>query len=254
MRNLIIGISVVFIAIIAVSYFYFSGLDGQVIVEEPSFVQDTGRDNMPVEEEVPEPASGDNNTLWTFGLNSGAITVPSVHRNSDSTRFILVQDAYHILHAISADGQKLWNAQLPGPIVDSISQLADLSLVFATAERLYRIDTEGDPLPGFSLKLPQRATGGVATTSHEEDGSDIRIEVMGSRQIMSYDGRGRLLSRQTRNSSDPIADDDFSTTDSTLNDLPNNCGPLAYVGPLYDDDRQYLLCSKGNGDLYCFSY
>lgn len=244
----------VFIAIIAVSYFYFSGLDEKGIVEESSIVQDDSRDNMPVEEAAPEPATGDNSTLWTFRLNGGAIAAPSVHQNSDSTRFILVQDAYHILHAISADGQKLWNAQLPGAIVDSISQLTDLSLVFTTAERLYRIDTEGDPLPGFSLKLPQRATDGVTATGQQEDGSDIRIEVIGSRQTMSYDGRGRLLRQQTRSRSDRTADEDLPATGQALSALPNDCGPLAYVGPLYDDGRQYLLCSKGNGDLYCFSY
>ncbi|HWL00113.1 MAG TPA: hypothetical protein VNQ55_09200 [Parapedobacter sp.] len=248
MRNLIIVISVVFIAIIAVSYFYFSDLEENDADTHPLVSASEELDTMPVE----PPA--DNGTVWTFSLNSGAITAPSVHLDSDSTRFILIQDAYHILHAISADGQKLWNAQLPGPIIDSISQLPDHSLVFATAERLYRVDTEGDPLPGFSLKLPHRATQSVVATGQPADDERVRIEVTGSRQLMSYDGRGRLLRQQPRSSSDRANDEDRPADEVPSADLPNDCGPLVYTGPLYDDGQQYLLCGKSDGDLYCFSY
>lgn len=248
MRNLIIVISVVFIAIIAVSYFYFSDLDENDAASQPPVAVSEEVDTTPAE----PPAS--NGSLWTFSLNSGAITAPSVHLYSDSTRFILIQDAYHILHAISADGQKLWNAQLPGPIVDSISQLSDRSLVFTTAERLYRIDTEGDPLPGFSLKLPQRATQGVVATDQPADDGRIRIEVTGNRQVMSYDGRGRLLRQHARSSNDRANDENGRTDEVPLADLPNDCGPLVYAGPLYDDDQQYLLCGKSDGDLHCFPY
>lgn len=242
MRNLVIVISVVFVAIIAVSYFYFSNLDEKV----PAQLHET------VSEEVgPEPAEpqANNGALWAFDLNGGAIGKPSVHLYSDSTRFILVQDAYHILHAISPDGQKLWNAQLPGPIVDSISQLADHSLVFTTAERLYRIDTAGDPLPGFSLTLPQQATEGATATSNQ---GTVRIEVATSRQVLSYDGRGKLLRRQARSRNGTPGNTDH--VEHTQANLPHDCDPLAYIGPLYDDGERYLLCSKGSQKLYCFRY
>lgn len=248
MRNLIIVISVVFIAIIAVSYFYFSGLDETGAAEQLPIAEAEEVNSTPQEQ------AGGDGSLWTFGLNSGAITVPSVHLDGDGTRFILVQDAYHILHAISPDGQKLWNAQLPGPIVDSISQLPDHSLVFTTAERLYRIDTEGDPLPGFSLRLPQQATQGAVATGRTADGGTIRIEVAGSRQVMSYDGRGRLLQRQARSSSAGASDENNQAVRDALSSLLHDCSPLAYVGPLYDDDQRYLLCGKSDGDLHCFRY
>src|SRR3546814_10036149 len=114
MRNLIIGIAVLFVAIIAVSYFYFSNLDGKGVALPPPSASEE------VDAEPAEPSTG-NGALWTFDLNGGAIISPSVQLYNDSSHFILVQDAYHILHAISPDGQKLWKAQLPGPIVDSIS-------------------------------------------------------------------------------------------------------------------------------------
>lgn len=241
MRNLIIVISLVFIAIVAASYFYFSKLDEN----EPAKLPEIAYDEADV---IAEPPAAENGILWTFDLNGGAITSPSVHQYGDSTRFILVQDAYHILHAISPDGKKLWNAQLPGPIVDSVSQLTDGSLVFTTAERLYRIDTEGDPLPGFSLKLPQRATQGAVATA---DGT-VRIDIGTRRQVLSYDGRGRLLRRQAR--SGRASSDEADTADQLTVSLPHGCGPLAYVGPLNGSGQRYLLCGKDDGRLYCFLY
>jgi len=246
MRNLVIVISLVFIAIVAVSYFYFSNLDDKQAAQTPALPAEAAA----VETALSEPING-NGALWAFALNGGSISHPSVHQYSDSTRFILVQDAYHILHAISPKGQKLWNAQLPGPIVDSVSQLPDHSLVFTTAERLYRIDTEGDPLPGFSLKLPQRATQGAVIIQQPADDA-VRIQVGTNRQDLTYDGRGKLLRRQTLRRN--VRTGDGGKTDSTFTDLPHGCGPLAYVGPLRNDGQRYLLCSKSDGNLYCFTY
>ena len=202
---------------------------------------------------MPTEQPANSGALWTFDLNGGAIAPPSVHRDTDSTYFILVQDAYHIIHAISPDGQKLWNAQLPGPIVDHIVQLSDHSLVFTTAERLYRIDTEGDPLPGFSLKLPQQATRGTVVTRPLEDGT-VRIQVGTGRHDLTYDGRGDLLRRETHPRNAGGKNGDRDEADRTIANLPHGCGPLAYAGPLYNDDQRYLLCSKDDRKLYCFRY
>lgn len=245
MRNLIIIISVLFVTIIAVSYFYFSNLG------ENNRTQPNENEREETYAEQGEPPVG-NSVLWTFDLNGGAITNPSVQQYDDSTRFILVQDAYHILHAISPDGQKLWNAQLPGPIIDSISQLSDHSLVFSTADRLYRIDTEGDPLPGFSLTLPQQATHG-ALVINDSDGT-VRIEVIGRRQVLLYDGRGKLLRRQARSNSTGSSDKEDEADSMLLSNIPDDCGPLVYVGPLYDDSQRYVLCGKNDRKLHCFPY
>ena len=241
MRNLIIGISVLFVAIIAVSYFYFSDLAEKDAADQASGI-------LGETEAVSTEQNANDGALWTFDLNGGAINSPSVHRDTDNTYFILVQDAYHIIHAISPDGRKLWNAQLPGPIIDRIVQLSDYSLVFTTAERLYRIDTEGDPLPGFSLQLPQRATRGAVVIRQPEDGP-ARIQVGTGKHNLAYDGRGNLLGRETHSQ-------DAETNESDLDEaaLPHGCGPLAYAGPLYNDGQRYLLCSKDDRKLYCFRY
>lgn len=248
MRNLIVVTAAVFIAIVITSYFYFSNLrkHGQVEQDNTEIAEaDTGET---------EETSTNAAPLWTFDLYAEPISKPGVFSLDDARQFVLVQDAYHILYAISADGEKLWNAQLPGTIIGSIHQLADNSLLFTTAERLYRIDIEGDPLPGFSLRLPHKATGGGASAVYSDNG-DVRIDIQAGSRVLSFDGRGkRVQARHAR------VTDSNDSVDSSLNiptnasvPLPTNCGPLAYYGPLTAEDFTYLLCGA-NGKLSCYLY
>ncbi|MGK6353035.1 hypothetical protein [Parapedobacter sp. DT-150] len=192
---------------------------------------------------------------WTFTLNGQLITKPVVCQYNDTANYILVQDRSHILHAVSVDGRKLWNAQLPGPILGSVQQLADRTLVFTTADRLYRIDNEGDPLPGFSLQLPLKATEGAITSDEKEE---IHITVPVKNRILSYDGRGRSLRSKTHNTAaERIRQQDTVQDLNSANppvDLPSDCGPLFYMGPLRGNNPTYLLCSKNDGRLHCYRY
>src|SRR5690606_17834965 len=77
---------------------------------------------------------------WTFDLESTLVTPPMVFQYDDTSRFILAQASSHILYALSTSGKQLWNAQLPGPVLGDILQLADSSMLLTTAERLYRFD------------------------------------------------------------------------------------------------------------------
>lgn len=245
MRNIIITTSIVFIAVLVTSYFYFSNLRQNVLLKPEV-------ENAEVDEYVEDEIATDGALLWTFDLNARLIRKPIVYAFRDTGRFILAQDAYHILYAISSNGQQLWNAQLPGPILGDIQQLADLTLVFTTAERLYRIDTEGDPLPGFSLLLPYKATEHGATASYES-AEDIRIEVQAGNRLLSFDGRGKHL--QTRNAGKNKADDEnqkVAQADTSAS-LPMGCSPLSYYGPL-SEEGNYLLCDKNDQKLYCYRY
>jgi len=250
MKNLIILIAIVFIAVITASYFYFSNLGHNE--QSRQAAGENAEANAAAGEEVPAYAE----PLWTVDLNAELVIEPTVCFYDDTSRFILVQDAYHILYAISTNGEELWNAQLPGTILDSIQQLSDRSLVFTTTERLYRIDTEGDPLPGFSLQLPQKATRG-AQVSHES-GKDIRIDVRAGNRILSYDGRGRYLqSRPGRSATAgerPEQGEESTKPDTSVTGFPTDCGPLFYYGPLDDSDRNYLLCGNDDRKLRCYSY
>lgn len=248
MRNLIIITSAVFIAIIVTSYFYFSNLR-----KNEEFKQDD-TEITEVDAAEADGISGYPAPLWTFDLNADPINKPGVFSLDDIRQFVLVQDAYHILYAISESGEKLWNAQLPGAIVGGIRQLSDSSLLFTTADRLYRIDKEGDPLPGFSLHLPQKATDDGATASYENSGN-VRIDVQAGNRILSFDGRGRRL--QTRSSHTEAAGntpDENQEVQTDLRDsLPTGCGPLFYFGPLSGKEVNFLLCGNDQ-KLVCYRY
>jgi len=244
MRNLIIIISVVFIAVIALSYLYFSNLKRMPSGDHPPDPHmDVLADN---ESQEPQHAP-----VWTFELNADPIGKPAVFWLNHTQRFILLQDAYHILYAVSDDGEKLWNAQLSGEIVGSIHQLADSSLVFTTPERLYRIDKDGDPFRGFSLRLTQRATGIGAYPI--EDKQHIRIDVQTGDRIHTYDGTGKRLQTRNYHREDTLYAnrDDETTLRGSTDRFTVVCDSLFYVGPLRDDEEDYLLCGNQH-TLYCY--
>lgn len=92
---------------------------------------------------------------WTYAFENKAITKPYVFEHSDTSQFILIQELDHTIHAISPNGQKLWSTVFAGRVVGDIQQLEDRSLLLVTdRSRLYRFDTNGETLKGFSTGIP----------------------------------------------------------------------------------------------------
>src|SRR5690606_31498072 len=89
---------------------------------------------------------------WTYSLDNKAITAPYVFEHSDTSQFILLQELDHTMHAIHPTGTKMWSTVFSGRVIGEIQQLEDRSILLVTDKnRLYRFDTSGEPLPGFSL-------------------------------------------------------------------------------------------------------
>ena len=96
---------------------------------------------------------------WTYAFDNKAITRPYIFDYADTSQFIVIQELDHTLHAIHPTGQKLWSAVIAGRIIGDIQQLEDRSLVFVTDKnRLFRIDTNGKTLKGFSTAIPDEPT------------------------------------------------------------------------------------------------
>lgn len=103
---------------------------------------------------------------WTYDFENKAITKPYLFDHSDTSQFILIQELDHTLHAISPTGQKLWSTVVAGRIVGDIQQMDDRSILLVTdRNRLYRFDTNGQTLKGFSVGIPDEpiATPTVVT-------------------------------------------------------------------------------------------
>ncbi len=108
---------------------------------------------------------------WTYNFTNKPITQPWVFEHSDTSQFILIQEQDHTLHGIHPSGNKLWSAVLQGRIVGNVRQLEDRSIVFVTdRNRLYRINTDGKTLPGFSTSLSDEPsnTPTIASINNEQ--------------------------------------------------------------------------------------
>ena len=168
---------------------------------------------------------------WTFDLKGRLIADPTVLQYDDTSRFILAQASNHILYALSQNGKQLWNAQLPGPVLGHIHQLADSSIVLTTAKRLYRFDTKGNPLPGFSIQLPHDAT--YSATVYEND-QDIRLFVPAGNRILAYDANAKILPGW----------ENKTLTGTALFDVK-----IGHV-----DDINYVIAATDAGRTYFFNY
>ncbi|MFC0321040.1 MULTISPECIES: hypothetical protein [Olivibacter] len=128
---------------------------------------------------------------WVADLSSEIAYPPSVWTYTDSTNFIVTQDKSNRLYAFSTEGKELWRTALSGPILGPISQLPDKSLVFNTAERLYRFAPNGSPMFGFPIVLNHPATAGMTLFRVNKDYEKIFIPA--EQRILGYDSNGKEL-------------------------------------------------------------
>ncbi|MGO1786254.1 MAG: hypothetical protein ACTHZ1_06035 [Sphingobacterium sp.] len=128
------------------------------------------------------------NEEWAYQMQSSLIKGPYVFEHSDTSQVVLAQEQNHTLHAIHPTGNKLWSAVLSGRIVGEVQQLADRSLLLATdRRRLYRLDTEGHTLKGFSTSMPSEP---VAEPTYVNQDQQQLIAIPARNSIMVYDMEG----------------------------------------------------------------
>lgn len=127
---------------------------------------------------------------WTYQLDHRAITEPWVFEHSDTSQFILIQEQDHTMHGIHPSGKKMWSSVFHGRTVGQAQQLADRSIIVVTDKnRLYRFDSSGNPLSGFSIGMPHEPTYSptVAKLNNEE-----LIFVPAGENLMVYTMDGKV--------------------------------------------------------------
>lgn len=128
---------------------------------------------------------------WVYDFGDRAITQPYVFEHSDTSKFILIQELNHTIHAIHPSGTNMWSVVFSGRVVGDIQQLPDRSIVLVTdRNRLYRFDTAGKPLPGFSVSLPEEPTHTPTIT--QINGMDA-ILVSTEDRVLAYGFDGNKL-------------------------------------------------------------
>lgn len=128
---------------------------------------------------------------WTYGLENKAITRPYVFEHSDTSQFIILQELDHTVHAIHPSGNKMWSTVFAGRVVGEIQQLQDRSIVLVTdRNRLYRFDTNGKTLPGFSISIPAEPI--AAPTISNLNGQDVYL-IPTANAVYAYDLDGKPI-------------------------------------------------------------
>jgi len=125
---------------------------------------------------------------WTYSFENSAITQPYVFEHSDTSKFILIQELDHTIHAIHPTGHKLWSTVFSGRVIGEIQQLEDRTVVLVTDKnRLYRFNTDGKVLPGFSVPLPEEPI--AAPTIVTINNSKVML-ITGQKTVYAYDLNG----------------------------------------------------------------
>ena len=90
---------------------------------------------------------------------SPLISKPFIVKNHNNNRFeVLVQDSLNILYQISNEGEILWGDSIQDKIVSKIHQIdyyknSKLQYLFATKNKIYLLDRNGDHVENFPIKL-----------------------------------------------------------------------------------------------------
>lgn len=125
---------------------------------------------------------------WTYTMGSRLITGPFVFEQSDTSQFILTQEQDHTVHAVHPSGNKLWTTLFSGRIVGKVQQLKDRSLIAVTdRRRLYRFDTQGKSLKGFSTSIKDEP---VAQPTYVDWGNQQMLLIPAKNRVMAYDLEG----------------------------------------------------------------
>jgi hypothetical protein len=102
--------------------------------------------------------------LWSAQLDTNAITPPFVVRKG-SEKLIAIQDAHNDLNLYNESGELIWKKFIGEKILSSIVSMdqynnGEVQMVFNTPTKLYVIDSKGDSVGAFPIRLPARATNG----------------------------------------------------------------------------------------------
>ncbi|HEY9115061.1 MAG TPA: hypothetical protein VIN10_10180, partial [Bacteroidales bacterium] len=105
--------------------------------------------------------------LWKFQLESEIASKPFLVRNeANNSEDIIVIDELFTMFCISSEGNLKWQKRLDSPVLGTIHEVVanknqGKQLLFNTKENIYLLDLNGEPAPGFPVKISPSATNGL---------------------------------------------------------------------------------------------
>ncbi|WP_240964587.1 ribonuclease HII [Flavivirga algicola] len=132
-------------------------------------------------------------------LDTDLLTNPQFVKNHiTKQKEIVVQDINNHLYLISNKGKILWKKQVQGPIIGTIEQIdiyknGRLQLTFATPNRVYVIDRNGNNVGPFPIKFNSAITQPLAVYDYDKN-KNYRLLITQSKNVSMYNVKAQTVS------------------------------------------------------------
>ncbi|WP_418604559.1 ribonuclease HII [Hwangdonia sp.] len=128
---------------------------------------------------------------------------------------IVVQDVNNKLYLISNKGRILWKKQLQGAVLGNIEQIdiyknGRLQLVFATPNRIYVIDRNGNDVAPFPKKFNDKITQPLSVFDYDKK-KNYRLMVTQNKKVFMYNVKANIVNGFT-----------FKSANKTINSQPKH--------------------------------
>ncbi|MDH7911765.1 ribonuclease HII [Winogradskyella sp. SYSU M77433] len=178
-------------------------LDGNFAGYNANIVQYAYEDNYAhingvIQKYKKRAASNSVNEDFITKLDAPILIAPqAVQNHVTNAHDIAVQDIGNTLYLISNSGNILWKKQLQGKILGKIEQIdmyknGRLQLAFATKNRVYILDRNGNDVSPFPLKFNDDITQPLSVFDYDKR-KDYRLLVTQGKNLLMYDDRGKSI-------------------------------------------------------------
>lgn len=177
--------------------------------------------------------------LWSSQLDTTPATPPFVIVNGEN-KFIAIQDNELNLNFYNDAGRLLWKKHLDEKILSTIYFMdqynnGECQMVFNTMNKLYLIDTNGDSISNFPIRLPAPATNGCLLKDFDGHKKYEIYVACQNGSIYAYEISGKPLPQWNTRQATYGIDRDFIPFRFNNNDF-------IYA---YGNNSQYIIDRKG---------
>ena len=143
-------------------------------------------------------ASNSVTESFTTPLETTILTAPQTVKNHiTKAHDIAVQGINNVLYLISSSGNILWKKQLEGKLLGKIEQIdiyknGRLQLAFATENKVYVLDRNGNDVSPFPMKFSDKITQPLSIFDYDKR-KDYRLLVTQGKKLLMYDVKGKIV-------------------------------------------------------------
>lgn len=135
---------------------------------------------------------------FSLKLDTAILVSPQLVKNHITKTYdIVVQDINNVLYLISNTGEILWEKQLQGRILGEIEQIdsyknGKLQLVFATSNKLYLMDRNGNDLKNFPMTFTEKITKPLSVFDYDNT-KNYRFLITQNKSLSMYNSEGKIV-------------------------------------------------------------